>query len=375
MISSIEIDSFKALSGLKFKAAPLTVLTGGNSVGKSTLIQSILILRIAALRAKNKKSTVPLNGIFDLSLGTFGDVLTHNSRRGSAITIRIKCDGKSYKLKLTSKDDSSRYAEATFSPDVPKRLGAHKFGGFTYIGAERSGPRDFEMRSSVPPELIQIGSRGECVSDVLGMFERNSVLPTLEYPGAIKQKLLKQVEAWLSSLLTEIEVRTESSPEMGVVALRFKTKGLSAEWDRPSNTGFGVSYSLPIIVAGLTGPKGSLLLVDSPEAHLHSSAQSAIGAFIGRVAASGVQVFLETHSDHVLNGIRLAVAQKEHPLKRESVIIHHLFWKESKVLKNEITIDEFGGLSSWPNGFFDQTEKDLAAIVRVQIPARTVNRK
>jgi predicted ATPase len=133
-----------------------------------------------------------------------------------------------------------------------------------------------------------------------------------------------------------------------------------SEWMLPTNTGFGVSYCLPVIVAGLIAPSDGLLIVDSPEAHLHPAAQSAIGGFLATVAASGVQVIVETHSDHVLNGIRRATSAEG--------ILHHslirvLFFDASPEPR-QLTISEYGAVSDWPVGFFDQLEADLGEITR-----------
>ncbi|MGH3693299.1 MAG: AAA family ATPase [Pseudonocardiaceae bacterium] len=87
------------------------------------------------------------------------------------------------------------------------------------------------------------------------------------------------------------------------------------------NIGFGFSYALPVIIAGLLAPGGGLLLVENPEAHLHPAGQSRLGRFLARIAGSGVQVVLETHSDHILNGVRLAVAD-ERTINAHDVIVH-----------------------------------------------------
>ena len=95
------------------------------------------------------------------------------------------------------------------------------------------------------------------------------------------------------------------------VAAEALEAGLDALADRmrPTNMGFGVSYALPVITAGLLAPAGSLLVVENPEAHLHPAGQSRVGRFLAHLAASGVQVVAETHSDHVLNGVRLAAVE------------------------------------------------------------------
>ena len=79
---------------------------------------------------------------------------------------------------------------------------------------------------------------------------------------------------------------------------------------KPTNVGFGYSYALPILIAGLTAEKGTILIVENPEAHLHPSAQSMITKFLGLVANRGVQVFIETHSEHILNALRVMVVQE-----------------------------------------------------------------
>lgn len=134
--------------------------------------------------------------------------------------------------------------------------------------------------------------------------------------------------------------------------------------ERPANIGFGLTYAFPIIVAGLLAKKEQVLVIDSPEAHLHPLGQSKIGYFLGVIAAAGVQVIVETHSDHVLNGIRLAVAKKA--ISNESVGIHFFSSSNSgeenrpKIVSPQVDVN--GSLSEWPSGFFDQTDKDLAAL-------------
>src|SRR5258708_39648245 len=78
-------------------------------------------------------------------------------------------------------------------------------------------------------------------------------------------------------------------------------------WYRPANVRYGLTYAFPIIVALLAAEDDQIVVIDSPEAHLHPSAQSQMGQLLARFAAAGVQILVETHSDHLLNGARLAV--------------------------------------------------------------------
>jgi predicted ATPase len=130
---------------------------------------------------------------------------------------------------------------------------------------------------------------------------------------------------------------------------------------RPANVGFGFSYALPIVVAALTAAPGAVLIVESPEAHLHPAGQSAVGQFLARLASAGVQTILETHSDHVLNGIRRAVAERG-LLSPDDVIVH-FFGADGAA---QLTMRGSGALTEWPEGFFDQAEIDLSVLARAR---------
>ena len=89
---------------------------------------------------------------------------------------------------------------------------------------------------------------------------------------------------------------------------------------RATNVGFGLSYVFPVIVAALAARAGDLLIIENPEAHIHPKGQMRLGQLLSLAAASGVQVVIETHSDHVLNGIRLAVHERK--ISHEIVRLH-----------------------------------------------------
>ena len=168
----------------------------------------------------------------------------------------------------------------------------------------------------------------------------------------------------MSRIVRPTQIDAEWFPNTSVTRLRFKAPGLRSEWTRAPNAGFGVSYALPVIVAALRAPVGGLLLVENPEAHLHPAGQSAIGGFLAQVAADGVQVFLETHSDHVLNGIRVSVAEGTAALDEEQAVIHFFRSGEDEAGAEAMAVRQSGQLTGWPAGFFDQAQVDLATLAR-----------
>jgi predicted ATPase len=106
-------------------------------------------------------------------------------------------------------------------------------------------------------------------------------------------------------------------------------------------------------------------MIENPEAHLHPSGQSRIGEMLALTASSGVQVITETHSDHVLNGIRLAAKSgKIDPSNVELHFFERGFDRES----NETRIitpkmDKNGRLDRWPKGFFDEWDKSVDGLL------------
>lgn len=165
----------------------------------------------------------------------------------------------------------------------------------------------------------------------------------------------------MSDLFEEVLVNSVPIPRTNLMRLEFRT-GLTTDWTRPANVGYGVSYALPIIVAGLVTGKGRTLIIYSPEAHLHPRAQARIGAFLAQMAASGTQVLIETHSDHVMDGVRIAV--KESRLTPDAAQFHYFAKRDGVPHISSPTIDAQGKLSEWPEGFFDQHRRNTARLLR-----------
>jgi predicted ATPase len=382
MITELKIAGFKRFSSCSLDLAPLTVLAGLNGAGKTSVIQALLLLREASLSSAR---TVPLNGplgLFGLELGSAQDVLNINAALDTSeifLSVRM-ADDTPYSVVLDARDEALLHLpiKARTTP-VPAVLGgAHR--SFTYLCAERLGPRSVLGASAQPADDLGVGIRGELCAQVLavhGMRQkvaRNRLHPEpradSEVPREAYDFLKYQVEAWLSDIVRPIEIDTVWYPNTTVTALRFRDPG--GDWVRAPNMGFGVSYSLPIILAGLFAPEeGGLLLVENPEAHLHPAGQSRMGTFLATLAGAGVQVLVETQSDHVLNGIRRAIAELR-VLPADRALVH--FFDVGTGGEPQISALRFtpaGGMSDWPRRFFDQYQNDVAALARVRRgPAR-----
>jgi len=370
MIIRADIRGFKRFTYEQVAIAPLTVLAGLNGSGKTSLLQSIMV---AAEASRTKSTAISLNGPFDLELGTAEDVLNWKSR--NLIEIGFGATGiktATWRFKVPSEE--ALYLEIEERPaELPKAFsGAPR--AFTYLSAERLGPRGFSASSPLPEAELEVGVKGEFCAHVLSVLgDRPLGAIDRSHPlhGPAAPRLLKyEVEQWLGEIARPIEVTGERAPGGTVAELRFRTPG--SDWVRSTNMGFGITYTLPIILAGLIAQKGGLLVVENPEAHLHPAGQSRMGVFLAWLAGRGVQVLIETHSDHVINGIRRAIAEHNY-LDATSALLH---WsgdngdgRDGPVFST-LAIGETGNLTNWPNGFFDQYQIDVAALGRIRRSGR-----
>ena len=368
MIQTLEIAGFKRFAATKLEFAPLTVLSGLNGAGKTSVIHTLLMLREASLF--NARS-VSLNGPYGLELGSVQDVLNLNAAADSnEIRVAVTpAEGERALYIFDCRDEQLLHLPIKQRPNPLPGV----FGGpnraFNYLSAERLGPRDVLPASARPEDDLGVGVRGEYCAQVLARHGLKEKVPagrrhpslTDEADGFLKY----QVEAWLSDIARPTEIESVSFPNTSVTAMRFRAPG--GDWVRAPNMGFGLSYSLPVVVAGLVAPQqDALLIVENPEAHLHPAGQSRMGTFLATVAATGVQVLVETHSDHVLNGIRRAIG--EHGvLKPSDALVHFFDSKEDGEPQNtELRFSASGGLNEWPKRFFDQYQVDVAALAKVR---------
>ena len=225
----------------------------------------------------------------------------------------------------------------------------------TYITAEREGPREVYTLED-QHTISTVGPEGENTVSVLyqGRYER--IAEELVLRGTTPT-LRNQVEARLGMFFRGCTLDVQHVPNANVLTLGIR---ISPDTDflRPVHCGFGITQILPIIVAALSVPKGNILLIENPEVHLHPAGQALMGQFLADVAHAGVQVIVETHSDHILNGIRRAV--KEERLPAEEVAVH--FSRPRTADAPQVlspTLDRSGNIDVWPEGFFDQFDKDM----------------
>ncbi len=126
--------------------------------------------------------------------------------------------------------------------------------------------------------------------------------------------------------------------------------------------GTGVSYIAEIIIAAFSCGKDDVLIVENPEIHLHPSGQCELMEFLVFLARKGLQVVMETHSDHIFNGLRRCVSRDR--ITNDKVRIYFFRQNEDKIsIPVEIFVEEDGHVKNQQDGLFDQIEKDLDVIL------------
>jgi predicted ATPase len=222
---------------------------------------------------------------------------------------------------------------------------------FTFISADRIGPKDFYPKSNNHDDVAK---NGENAVNILAK-KQDSLVNDALYRGNNAQTLLDQTGEWLSYIFDTPNISIElDQTNPFFISLRFNINYASF---LPSNVGFGYSYVLPVIVAALLAEQSrQSLIIENPEAHLHPRAQSRLTEFLAIVASCGVQIFIESHSEHILNGLRIATLKPEINIKNTDVSV--LYFDNRVTQPIQIAIEPDGGINTWPDGFFDQNDKD-----------------
>ncbi len=369
MISYIRLRNFKCFEDELIVLKPLTILAGLNGMGKSTVIQSLLLLRQSYLQGLLQNKLIALNGDL-VSLGTAKDILFEDASE-EYIGFEIGFDNN-----LNANWTFKYYREADVLEQISQKVSKAVFQSslfkdrFHYLQAERIGPRtSFEMSDYQVRQHQQIGSRGEYAAHFLYQFgSAHRILNKMRHPKVKSLYLRDQVEAWLSEISPGVRIEMKPYSEMDIVNLQYSFefgKQVSNQY-RSTNTGFGITYILSILVAILASNKNALILLENPEAHIHPKGQVNIGKLISLAASCGVQIVVETHSDHLLNGVRLAVHDGK--LDPKEVSLNYFERRNydtfSRIVISTPKIDKDGRIDYWPEGFFDEWEKSLDALLR-----------
>lgn len=349
MIKRIFINSLKSIKELGFDCKNLNVIAGTNSSGKSTFIQSILMAK------QNEKHNIGLNGPL-VNLGDFKDAKNFNSA-SKEIEIMFECSTNSkYELVITEDDITkndfvSRFKDERFDPEV-------EFNNVNYLSCDRIGAEDIYRKNY--SDSMNVGINGEFA---IYSLEKNKdkPLPKSLIADNTSYTLNAQVNYWLNYILGA-SITTEDVVGTDFVKCFYITP--SGKTIRPKNIGAGFSYLISIIVMCLLSNRNDIIVIENPEIHLHPQAQSRVCEFLYFIAKNDRQLFIETHSDHIFNGVRVGMATEK--MRAEDISVNFFSIDDNNCTKN--TVVEFGKrgrILNYTDGLFDQFDIDLNRMLNI----------
>lgn len=416
MIRTIGISNFKLFKDkTNVPLSNLNLLTGVNGKGKSSVLQILLLLN-QSINYSRSTNNIILNGnnvrlgnLFDVKnrlisskepinisfildnyvinyqLEQYGETDIDLKISSISITINEKLtyiiskiiDDDLYKI---FKNNEDVFPNITFSLDnlfIPESTlriidesylieirNLLNFSNIHYVSADRIGPQNFYERKSLG-NFVSVGSLGENTVNILARKGGDPVQPELKkvymdlFSPTEDELTSDTIESyanyWLDKIFEGAEIKTEVMSDIDIIKFSIKPSKKDVFY-KPTNVGYGFSYSLPILVAGLIAKKGDILIIENPEAHLPPYAQSILSKFLAGVSRVGVQVLVESHSEHILDGFRIIVHDKIIDLNEINILY---FDKNDETYFHKIDIKDDGDIENWPTNFFDQSTNDL----------------
>lgn len=320
MITQINLKAYKSFVDETLALNKLTILTGLNSSGKSSVIQAIRMMN--RLR---KKTNFLLPG--------YGDIkeITNDSSAQGTMCIKIKNDeGNEFLLK----EGASELGKDSHFPKL------------IHIAAGRFGPRVNIMSYDTWHDMEETGENVLTCIDSLGEIH----VPKCLVPDDAQTDLFPHVlKEWMKIISPSVDFEYYINHKADISYSTFNQH-------RAKNVGFGLSYTLPCIVALLQGAvtPNSLVIIENPEAHLHAKAQYDMAELIGKCVEAGAQVIIETHSDHLFDGLRAYT--KQHTGFNEMMNCYWLELTEGNTKATLIRLHENGRYKNadLPENFMDQ---------------------
>jgi predicted ATPase len=242
---------------------------------------------------------------------------------------------------------------------------------FQYLFTERKNHEDnYRVSVDEVTNKRSLGMYGEHTVFFLHTYGDTTEVknPILRHPKAKSHNLIDQVDAWLSEISPNTSVRTFLIDRENV-DLKYNQGDYAY---KPKHMGFGLSYALSVIVSLLTAREDKLIIIENPESHIHPRGQAELGRLIAVAAQTGAQLIIETHSDHILNGVRVAV--KEQMANPDSIITYY-FKRNQENRSSEISsiiMDEKAKLyqkiqdgtnAELPEGFFDEWTNSMFKLI------------
>lgn len=247
-----------------------------------------------------------------------------------------------------------------------------------YVGPLRDEPRPIYSSRQISSST-DVGPRGEFTAAVLSLNEQTTVnylFPDLVREDRLtfvtrKASLPKALSEWIEYLGVASSVLVS---ERGSLGYELKVKTQTDQYHRDlTNVGVGVSQILPVVISVLLAAPGATVLLEQPELHLHPRVQSRLCDFFLAASKQNKQLIIETHSEHIIERLRLRIAQDESSEIMSNSSIY--FFDNSPEAASSISISEYGAVMDWPHGFFDESSDQTSRILEASMKKRVARKK
>lgn len=373
MISSVTLDNFKCFEHFYIPLRKLTLIAGVNGAGKSSVIQSLLLLRQSCLDKDTdwKQGLVIKGGLVDLEDAS---QLLYAGASASNPNIHIEVENDETDAIVFDMEASSsnNVAKVTYTGDLDKAKQNWSLfrDDFVYLYADRNHPQAKYIKEKTSRLDSRMGDRSANnvafrLAQAINTNEQLAI-KELMHQSAPDQTVARNVNAWINYVMgSTVGVTAEETEKDKEAKFVYSVRNKQGEELQlsPLNMPFGNSYVLPIVLAVLTAPEGSMILIENPESHLHPSAQIRLGELLSRTAKAGVQIVVETHSDHLMNGIRMACHQGL--IGNDDIEMDLIGVEKDGVThsRQNVSLDKEGYVENWIPGFFDDWEMALKTLI------------
>lgn len=250
-----------------------------------------------------------------------------------------------------------------------------------YLGPLRDAPKPlYPLAPAADP--FDVGLQGEHTASILDLHKNRQIKyipsdrfkePTINLRPATRT-LGAAVGDWLQYLGV---ANTVQSRDQGKLGHELKVSiGNSDDLHDLTHVGVGVSQVLPILVMCLLADSDSVLVFEQPELHLHPKVQTLLGDFFLSMALCNKQCIIETHSEYIIDRLRFRIAAATLGNEiNDQVKIYFVEKPGQSSSFREVVINEYGAISEWPEGFFDQSQQQAEDILRSAAAKRKASRR
>lgn len=405
MFTRLRLTNFKAWKRTgDIDLKPVTMLLGTNSSGKSTLIQSLLLLK-QTVQSPDRTVHLNLGGdeINDLfNFGGFEDVLHQGAQGPRHFSIGFDFQrgaGDRVRFGQFDCDYGQTSSGSVAIQTLDLRTTGHRFrairrdkGAFSIVVDDELQPR-FKGRNYAPERSIAFSADaiadlhqdGPVVEDLSLAIRRE--LEAISYLGPLRRKPERDYP-WNKTKPGEVGIDGRSAVDVLLASALLKGDGQNdivrgvSHWlarmkvaDRLEvrqqgrsnryelivhrdgvacnlrDVGIGVSQVLPVLVVAYFAPLGSTIVLEEPEIHLHPLAQSVLAElFVAISQQRKVQFIVETHSEHLFRRMQTLMARQQ--VTANEAAMYFVEGNAQAAKLRALELDAFGRVKNWPDGFF-----------------------